>query len=655
MPPSVVCRGCGRRLKLPPGSAGKKARCPKCGAKFDPAAADPEATAYIPNLAREPVRPEPPALLPGLASKVNPAPKPEPLSLDDAEPVLSLDDAEPLGGPPAPVPPPPARFAVEVVADSARKLRGPFAVVLTPHGLFLESVPARPFLFAPVGTPATSASRELTLTLPDRVLALRFGGANPRQLAADAAAFLAGTRPVPDSDDYRRPWWLLGLGAVLALGLAAVPVVLTQTSDLPPGLGLMLGGLFAAVALAANAGVALLAPLPTGGKVGAMAGVCVGVLAVFLVVLGLTAPAAPQPVVNQPEPAATPGANAPGWPQPGATPQAAEPEPPSRPPSHLDVAAKAGMSRLDDGPADVTAIGLSPRDDTVVIGYADGQTRLWSPDQPTFEPLTPGPRGDGPVRRVQFDGAGRTLYLTCPGGLIAVARDGRNRTPVKIPGDPIAVFTDAARDRFVAVRGGRAVQRYVPAELVRNPPAGRVVKGFVVSAAKGDEVIPIGVKGDPALPGPPTFVAWHPSGKVLAGQANGTIVSPAGLKPETVTRVHKAAVRAWATAAGTWDFATGDDGGLIAVWPNRSLTPRTFGDGAAAVTHLAFDTWGERLAVADADGGLWVWDAVGREPLFSVRRPAATALAFVGDDFLLIGAGKGVEVWAVAALAKRPR
>jgi WD40 repeat protein len=318
------------------------------------------------------------------------------------------------------------------------------------------------------------------------------------------------------------------------------------------------------------------------------------------------------------------------------------------------------MSRIDDGPAEVTALAVAPRDDnTVVIGYADGQTRLWAPDQPTFEALPAGPRADGPVQRVQFDTTGRYLYLTCPAGLVVAARDGRTRTPVKIPGGPVAVFVEPNRDRFLAVRGNRAVLRYVPMELVRDPPAAKAVKGFVIPAPgpKGsDEVIPVGARVDYAVPAPLTFLAWHPAGKVLAGQPDGTIVTwpLPGPRAEPVTRVHKAPVRAWA-AAGTGDFATGDDNGLVGVWPNKSLSPRTFGDGAAAVTQLAFDGRGARLAVADADGELSVWDAGARERLFRVRRAAPVKAMTFGptDHFLLIGDGKGVEVWSVAALAKK--
>src|SRR5205823_5534646 len=107
------------------------------------------------------------------------------------------------------------------------------------HGLFLESAPEKPFLYAPVGTRANAAGRgELGLGLPDRSLTLRVGGTgNPAQLAADTADFLAGERPVPDPRDYRRPWWLVGLAAVLAAALAAGPVMLTRSA----GLGLDLG------------------------------------------------------------------------------------------------------------------------------------------------------------------------------------------------------------------------------------------------------------------------------------------------------------------------------------------------------------------------------------------------------------------------------
>jgi hypothetical protein len=78
--------------------------------------------------------------------------------------------------------------AARVVADSARRLHGPIAVVLTPAGLFLEAVPNRPLLFAPVGTPAEPEGGVVVLTLPDRVVTLRLLGVGyPERLAADAA------------------------------------------------------------------------------------------------------------------------------------------------------------------------------------------------------------------------------------------------------------------------------------------------------------------------------------------------------------------------------------------------------------------------------------------------------------------------------------
>ena len=66
---AVVCRGCGVRVTVPDGVTAARARCPKC--KTNLAAPPPDATEYMPVLAREPVAEE--------------RPPEAPLSLDDAE------------------------------------------------------------------------------------------------------------------------------------------------------------------------------------------------------------------------------------------------------------------------------------------------------------------------------------------------------------------------------------------------------------------------------------------------------------------------------------------------------------------------------------------------------------------------------------------
>ena len=236
MTTSVVCRACSARLRVPTGSATKRARCPRCNARVN-LAAELEATAYMPALTDTPTH-----ALPLKASDSKPAARPHaraiehppaPSRHDDA--TLSLDDEDdtpspsrpPAYAPPvAPLPagPPPFRTPARVVADSARQFTGPCEVVIVPHGLFLEAVPYRPFLYAPVGSPVdTRGRRDLTVFLADgRSVTVEFDGGS--RLAADAAAFLAGARAMPNPREYGgTPRWLLWAG--LGLAVAAVAAV----------------------------------------------------------------------------------------------------------------------------------------------------------------------------------------------------------------------------------------------------------------------------------------------------------------------------------------------------------------------------------------------------------------------------------------------
>jgi hypothetical protein len=540
-----------------------------------------------------------------------------------------------------------------VVADSRNQLSGSLHGVLTPHGLFAEARRNKPLLFVPVGSRAEADGSLVVVSLPGHVLTFRFSGVGqPAQLAADTVAFLVGERPVPLPAEYRRPWWLVGVGVVLALGLAVGPVAFAGATGLELWIGLLLGGVFAALTTVMNIGVALFTRISVGGKVALMAGVGVAVLAVFLV--GATAYLVGRP--HHPEP--TPPPVKPLPPEPVAPPPSPPPQP-SGPPTHFNLVYQNGKTRLDDGPAEVTALAVAPNDGTVIAGYADGTTQLWSLDQPAFEPPRPGPQADGAVHRIAFDPTGKTVFLSCDGGLVVAPLSAAAKLQAVVPGQYVTVWPAPNRERFGAVRAGRVQVRYTPADLIANPPAGRAVKGFVVSTMK-DETLPAGVPAGGVVPagGAPTFLAWHPTGRLMCGTMNGNIVlfSVGGLQPTTTVREHKAAVRAWAESP--WgDFATGDDQGVFGIWLNRSATPMTLRAGRAAISHLAFNPCGGELAVADAAGGLSVWSVNSGKKDFEVkRRGPITALAYgPQEDLLLIADGKGVEVWWLPELAAQAK
>lgn len=466
---------------------------------------------------------------------------------------------------------------------------------------------------------------------------------------------MSGTVASPRAAPPQPPLWLVVTAGAVALGQWAGPVAVGRAAGLNPGVGLLVGGLLAAAALAANAAIAYAGRLPVPVRVALMAGVAAALLGCFFYGARLAGwdrrAAPPEPAPQLPE-------------QPPVTPTAPPPGPPpvpspKRPPSHVDLAYKHGMSRLEDGPAAVTALAVAPLDVAVVVGYADGTTAVWPLDQPSFTPPWAGPRGDGAVRRFQFDDTGTLAFLTCDNGLVVAPLMKPPAAPLKIPGERPVVFTEPYRDRFAAVRNGRLTVRLIPTDVARRPPPPpKATDRFALCVPKM-EVLPSGMKPDyPVLDHDPTFVAWHPAGKLLWGAPDGTITAyPTGPKAEVVTREHKAAVRAW--AATDRDLVTGDDKGMVGYWPDRAAKPAMVWNSTAAVARFAFATWGREVAVADAAGGLSVWDLGANRRAFEVKRPAPVpALSFgPADDLLLLADGKGVEVWFIPELRhdqKRP-
>ena len=112
--------------------------------------------------------------------------------------------------------------------------------------------------------------------------------------------------------------------------------------------------------------------------------------------------------------------------------------------------------------------------------------------------------------------------MSCATGTVAALWNDPPESPVKIPGEPLAVFAFPSGERFAAHRGNAIILRYVPTNMVKKPMA--KAKGFVVTAAK-DETIPADAKVPIGSPQKPTFLAWHPTGKLLGGQADGTILN----------------------------------------------------------------------------------------------------------------------------------
>ena len=682
----LVCRACGKRLKLPDGVGQKRsAKCPKCLAPVDLTAAL-EASAYLPTIAmaaparsaprKQPIGPHeddplpyPPPLSPSPSKSAPPLPSApsdssfERASLPQGSParpssipptpfpgeILSLDDDEPTG--PVAEPDPPFRVSVLVLIDSLGQVVGPCFAVLVPHGLFLEHEPMKPFLYAPVGCGAgTPGAGELALALPDgRAVTLRFEASS---VARDTLAFLAGERPVPVAADYRRKWWLLWAALIFALGLASVPIVLAPVAGLGSEFGLRGSTGFALLGLVANVAVVLFSRGSVPRQLAVMAGLCAVVTGLSL--FGAVAYIAgrhrgAEEAKADPPPVLVPGVS-------NQTPLSEPPPPdpsPARPPTHLDRAKKNGSSALEDGPADVTALELAPDHNTLAIGYADGSTRLWPLDQATFDAVLPGPKAEGAVSRVQFDTRSRIIFVHSTTGVVAAPRNGPGLSVAKLPGFPIAIAPepDADRIRFAAVRGNTLQLRLIATTFVQNPK-GRD-RGYALPN-KGDETLPIGLGKDPAKP-VATFFAWTPGGKLMAGQPDGSILAWSGpLRPEASSRDHKAAVKAWAACPVTGDFATGDDQGHVGIWPAKGGKPTLASVLATPITGLSFNATGSRLAVTDTTGWLVIWDVPAAKAIYRVKRPTAIRAMTAGptDDVVLLAASKTVEVWRVSELMK---
>ncbi len=209
------------------------------------------------------------------------------------------------------------------------------------------------------------------------------------------------------------------------------------------------------------------------------------------------------------------------------------------------------------------------------------------------------------------------------------------------------------------MRGATIQNRSLATKYIQWPPVKAKENGIVYALpGKADETVPAGSGPDPATPGGkagPTFLAWTPGGKLLAGQSDGAIaIWSSAMRPEPASRDHKAAVRAWADCPVTGAFATGDDHGVVAWWPYKGGKPTMAPVLTTPIAALAFAPSGAWLAVSDNTGWLVIWDVAAGKASQRKKLPTAVkTLAFgPNDDVLILAAGPTVEVWSVGDLFK---
>lgn len=642
-----LCPKCRQPLKIAPGKdPPRTGKCPKCLATMDLTSAKVISAqdSTVPTVSK----PAPTTATRDSGTRSAQPPATSATAATAHEPPLSLDDDNSCEKPPSEGVP--FRTPVRIVADSHRQFSGPGFAVFVPHGLFLEQEPWKPLLYWPVGTPTEELNRgSIVVTRPDeRVLVLRFDGWAAAALAHDTQAFLRGERAAPVEADYRRKWWLLWIAVIFALGSAVGPWVLTQSEEMTANFGLAVGGVLALVGLLVNVAVVLWNRWPVPLQVVMMAGVAVLGTGLFLYSasiyrMGWNHALAVKPL-EVPPPPALPA------PEPSSPPAD---EPPPRPPSHLDRAIKHGVSALEDGPADVTALALAPDGNTLGVGFANGQSRLWLLDQPTFESWLLGPQGDGAITRMQFDASSSWVFAHTATGAFVAPRTGPLAVAVKIPGTPVAIAATLADDRIrlAAVRGNTLQHRVLPVSFVLHPPT--KTRDLAIPG-KTDEITPINIPRDPPKPPGPTFLGWG-GDRLYAGQPDGTItIYNLAMRPEAPARDHRAAVRAWA-ASPQGDFATGDEKGTVALWSARGGKPTLWPvfDGVA-VTGLSFNRTGSLLAITDSTGWLAIWDISADRMRYRIKRPTVVRAITFGpsDDLLLLAARRTVEVWSLHELVK---
>jgi len=241
------------------------------------------------------------------------------------------------------------------------------------------------------------------------------------------------------------------------------------------------------------------------------------------------------------------------------------------------------------------------------------------------------------------------------GSVRLVDKTSPGRDPVELPGQgrPVKFLFFVHGDRWLVTQAGEEaprlwdLSRYLQAD---NSPVAAVLRdgGFLVRNPVSGELAPRAG----SWRGPVTALAFHPERRLLAlgGEGAARLWDLRGGAPEVVsTDPNGQSVSALAFGSRPPSLAIGWNKGRVVIVTLDKDGFLAAPSRDSAITALAFSPDGKALAIADANGKVWIWSPDAKEiPLDSQDRAVQT-LAFSSDGRRLAGGGsKGtVQLWSL--------
>ena len=286
----------------------------------------------------------------------------------------------------------------------------------------------------------------------------------------------------------------------------------------------------------------------------------------------------------------------------------------------------------------VLGAAFAPDGRTVVTGSTDGMIRTWAVASDPIEAVLDAPTGK-PLRDVGFAPGGKRL-VTASEDLTARVWDLESRSVLHV------LPHGSGDDAWVeSARFSRDGQHVLTAGDDGTAKLWRATSG-------GPPLATLGEKGGPAL----YDAALSPDGRLVATAGLHSQVLIWRLRGRKLVRRlgRFSRVDGVAFAPGGALLAAAGDG-TLRVWrvaDGAQVVSVSTGERQFALTSIAFDPGGTRIAVGSSSGAIWLWDRSDRKRLARLagNRDAVTDLSFdAGGRYLVaVLAHKGTaNVWSV--------